>query len=143
MIFFIFQEKSQMNTKKYIPILLVIFLSICSCNQKITTSNQSTIKNAFPISSKNLIGKEFVRERKLNEKVDENPELSGPGSISFRTQNEASYFAPGSDMGIGVIYKIMGNKIILDIQLYNEKKEFTALDEKRLKDAEGNIYKAN
>lgn len=90
-----------------------------------------------------MIGKEFVRERKLNEKVDENPELSGPGSISFRTQNEASYFAPGSDMGIGVIYKIMGNKIILDIQLYNEKKEFTALDEKRLKDAEGNIYKAN
>lgn len=140
--FYLSRKISQMNTKMYIPALLVMLLFIGSCTPKMTTSNQSGLQKAFPISSKNLAGKYFVRERELNEKVNENPKLSGPGSIEFIDGNRASYMAPGSDMRIGITYKIIGDKIVLDIQLYNEKEEFTVIDEKTLKDSEGSIYKA-
>lgn len=65
-----------MNINKYTPILLAAFLVANACTSKIKESNPSTTKEVVSTKIKNLTGKRFVRDRNLDEKVNENPELS-------------------------------------------------------------------
>lgn len=131
-----------MNINKYTPILLAAFLVANACTSKIKESNPSITKEVVSTKSKNLTGKRFVRDRNLDEKVNENPELSNPGSINFKSESEVSYFAPGSDMGISGTYQIIGDKVILESKFYSKKNVFTLIDENTLKDESGRIYKA-